>query len=135
MILAVSCFQYFGLLMPLSLMAAPADKTVWDGVYTADQASRGEAVYTQTCVRCHKPDLMGIEGALKGDDFMERRREDSLDTLFIDMKATMPRGKPGSLPDQTYTDIISYLLQKNGMPAGSTELRPDTLDNIQVVEK
>lgn len=72
---------------------------------------------------------------MKGEFFMERRREDSLETLFLDMKATMPRGNPGGLQDQTYADIISYLLQSNEMPAGSTELKPSMLDKIQVVGK
>ena len=110
-------------------------KTVWDGVYTSAQAQRGETSYTQSCFRCHKADLTGIEGAMKGDLFMERRREDTLETLFLDMKATMPRGNPGGLPDQTYADIISYLLQANEMPAGSEELKPDILDKIDVVGK
>jgi hypothetical protein len=117
------------------LAGAPADPTVWDGVYTTGQATRGQTAYTQYCVRCHKEDLMGIEGAMKGDFFMERRREDNLETLFLDMKATMPRGNPGGLPDQTYTDIISYLLQNNDMPAGSAELKPDALESIQLVGK
>jgi hypothetical protein len=78
---------------------------------------------------------MGIEGAMKGDFFMERRREDSLETLFLDMKATMPRGNPGGLPDQTYVDIISYLLKSNDMPGGSAELKPDLLDKVDVVGK
>ena len=69
---------------------------------------------------------------MKGEFFMERRREDNLETLFLDMKATMPRGNPGSLPDQTYVDIISYVLQTNEMPAGSTELKPDVLDKVDV---
>ena len=122
--------------MSLWLLATPAfAQTVWDGVYTQEQAQRGKTVFTQTCERCHKADLMGIEGAMKGDFFMERRREDSLETLFLDMKATMPRGNPGSLADQTYTDVISYLLQNNDMPAGKTELKPDLLEKIQVVGK
>jgi hypothetical protein len=78
---------------------------------------------------------MGIEGAMKGADFMERRREDALDTLFLDMKATMPRGNPGGLPDQTYADIISYILQSNEMPAGSDELKPESIATIDVVGK
>ena len=110
-------------------------KTVWDGVFTQSQAERGKAAYTQYCERCHKPDLLGIEGAMKGEFFMERRREDVLETLFIDMKATMPRGNAGKLPDETYVDIISYLLQSNEMPAGSAELKPDLLDKIDVVGK
>ena len=121
--------------VPLWLLAVPAEETVWNGVYTSAQAERGQAAYTQYCVRCHKPDLLGIEGAMKGEAFMERRREDNLETLFLDMKATMPRGNAGGLPDQIYTDIISYLLQNNEMPAGTTELKLGQLDKIQVVGK
>jgi mono/diheme cytochrome c family protein len=112
-----------------------AQKTVWDGVYTAAQAKRGETAYLQYCVACHKPDLNGIEGAMKGESFIERRREDNMETLFLDMKATMPRGNPGGLPDQTYTDIISYLLENNDMPAGAAELKPDLLEEVQLIGK
>jgi len=112
-----------------------AQQTVWDGVYTAAQARRGETAYMQYCVGCHKPDLLGIEGAMKGEPFIERRREDNLETLFLDMKATMPRGNPGGLPDQTYSDIVSYLLQNNDMPSGTNELKPDQLEKVQVVGK
>jgi hypothetical protein len=49
------------------------------------------------------------------------------------MKATMPRGNPGGLPDQTYTDIISYVLRENAMPAGLTELKPEELVNDDLV--
>ena len=55
-------------------------KTVWDGVYTSAQAERGQTSYAQYCIRRHKADLMGIEGAMKGEFFMERRREDTLET-------------------------------------------------------
>jgi mono/diheme cytochrome c family protein len=122
--------------VPLWFLAnAVFGQTVWDGVFTADQAKRGEAAYSQYCVRCHKADLLGIDGAMRGDLFMERRREDNLETLFLDMKATMPRGNPGGLPDQTYTDIISYLLQNNDMPAGTTELKAISLQKVQLVGK
>src|SRR6476646_1024889 len=110
-------------------------KTVWDGVFTGAQAQRGETSYTQYCLRCHKADLQGLEGAMKGELFLERRREDTLDTLFADMKATMPRGNPGGLPDQTYSDIISYILKSNDMPAGDVELKADSMDKIDVVGK
>jgi len=110
-------------------------QTVWDSVYTTAQAKRGETAYLEYCVRCHKPDLLGIEGAMKGEPFIERRREDNLETLFLDMKATMPRGNPGGLPDQTYADLVSYLLQNNEMPAGTNELKPDLMEKVQLVGK
>jgi hypothetical protein len=122
-------------LAPSWLLAAAAEKTVWDGVYTSSQAERGRLAYVEFCLRCHKADLTGIEGAMKGEFFIERRREDNLETLFLDMKATMPRGNPGGLPDQTYADIISYLLQNNAMPAGAAELKPEMLEHIDLVGK
>ncbi len=130
----------FCFLVPLWFLACSVtvcaqNKTVWDGIYSSAQASRGKDAYSQNCIACHKADLLGIEGAMKGEPFMERRREDNLETLFLDMKATMPRGRAGSLPDQMYTDIISYLLQSNEMPAGNTELKPDQLERIQLVGK
>jgi mono/diheme cytochrome c family protein len=127
---------WLGLSVPLWFFSTSLyAQTVWNGVYTAEQAKRGQSAYTQYCVNCHKPDLLGIEAAMKGEPFIERRREDNLETLFIDMKATMPRGNPGGLPDQTYTDIISYLLQSNDMPPGLTELKPSALEKVQLIRK
>jgi hypothetical protein len=110
-------------------------KTVWEGVFTEAQAQRGRSAYMQYCVSCHKADLLGIEASMKGEPFIERRREDNLETLFLDIKATMPRGNPGGLPDQTYVDIITYMLQNNEMPAGTAELTPELLEGTQLVGK
>src|SRR5262249_26321384 len=122
--------------VPLWFLSSPLfAQTVWGGVYTADQAKRGQTAYTQHCAACHKQDLQGIEGAMKGEQFMERRREDNLETFFLDIKATMPRGNPGGLPDQTYADLIAYFLQNNDMPSGSSELKRDVLEKIQLVGK
>ena len=41
-----------------------AGPDVWDGVYTEEQAKRGEALYSEHCVRCHGASLQGNgEGA------------------------------------------------------------------------
>jgi hypothetical protein len=42
----------------------------------------------------------------------------------------MPQKDPGSLPPETYVDIITFLLAQNGVPAGTAELPPD-LDALQ----
>jgi cytochrome c5 len=130
-------FQFFLCVsVPLLLSSASTfAKSVWEGVYTQAQAQRGQTAYTQYCIACHKADLLGIEAALRGEPFIERRREDTLDGLFLDMKATMPRRNPGSLPDQTYVDIIAFALQNNEMPAGNLELTPDLLDKTELVGK
>ena len=38
-------------------VAAAADKTVWDGVFTSAQATRGGAVYATECSGCHRDGL------------------------------------------------------------------------------
>ena len=67
-------------------------KTTWDGVYTAEQAARGEAGYNANCSRCHGEDLGGPNGRpLKGDDFADHYREYSLDILLRTLRTMPPR--------------------------------------------
>src|SRR5579871_1480576 len=40
-------------------VAQTKSKSVWDGVYTADQAKRGEERYGRQCGHCHGDDLEG----------------------------------------------------------------------------
>ena len=109
-------------------------RTVWDGVYTDAQAERGKIAYEANCVTCHKSDLTGIEDALKGEQFLERRREDNLDAIFAGIR-TMPLRKPGSLTNEVYLDLLSYVLQANAMPSGASELKMDALTQIRVIRK
>lgn len=109
--------------------------TVWQGVYTEDQAARGQSEYTAHCARCHRDDLGGYNNILKGARFMEKNRETSLYVLFDKTKTTMPRGAPASLSDQAYVDIVAYILKSNEFPTGATELRVEDLRAVQVVGK
>ena len=98
--------------------------TVWDGVYTAEQAARGEAVYASHCSSCHQADFSGTEEAspLSGDAFMQAWREDTVGNLYTRVRNLMPFDEPASLGDGAYLDSVAYLLQANGFPAGSREL-------------
>lgn len=109
-------------------------RTVWDGIYTEAQAERGKAAYETTCVACHKLDLTGVDDALKGERFFDKRREDNLEPFFAALK-TMPARNPGSLSNQVYLDILSYVLQANAIPSGAAELQVDALAQIRVVGK
>ena len=114
--------------------AAEDHKTVWEGVYTAAQASRGAQVYTQACSRCHQEDLSGYRSVLRGSHFMDQWREDNLRNLFTRVK-TMPPNAPGSLKDDAYVDIVAYILQANSFPAGAQNLEAKALDQIRVEAK
>ena len=45
----------------------------------------------------------------------------------------MPQRAAGSLSEQTYLDILSFILSTNMLPAGSKELTADALGDIQLV--
>ena len=98
--------------------------TVWDGVYTVEQASRGEAVYRNQCSSCHQADFSGTEEAspLSGDAFMQAWREDTVGNLYTRVRNLMPFDEPASLSDDAYLDSVAYLLQANGFPPGPREL-------------
>lgn len=104
--------------------AQESGTTVWDGVYTAEQAERGEAVYRSHCLSCHQADFSGTEeaSALSGEPFMESWREDTVGNLYTRIRNLMPFDEPASLGDDAYVDSVAYLLQVNGFPAGLREL-------------
>ena len=105
-----------------------ATRTVWDGVYTEAQAERGRTSYQQTCLSCHRDDLRGDSTApsLVGESFLFLWGDMELGELSARIQKVMPPERPGSLPVQTYTDIVAFILQKNAFPAGETELAAES---------
>lgn len=116
-------------------------KKVWDGVFTSEQAARGKAGYEGVCARCHGVPLTGggaDEGPpLKGSGFLSHWNNDTLASLYTKIRDTMPRTTPGTISDEVKIEILAYLLQQNGFPAGTAELTRDlpTLDNVRIVQK
>ena len=107
--------------------AHAADKNVWDGVFTSDQASRGKSAFEMSCARCHNLALIGSERgpAIKGSAFLAHWDRGGLSDLFIKIRDTMPEGGSGTVRDEQKIDILSYILQQNGFPAGTNELSLD----------
>ena len=112
---------------PLPQAATPpreGSQSVWDGIYTEEQAKRGGALYSENCARCHGPELTGGETApaLASSEFKETWSGLSVDDLFERIKISMPQDKPGSLSRQQTADILAFVLSRGGFPAGGTEL-------------
>ena len=116
-------------LMALQVVIAAqgSHSSVSEGVYTEEQAARGQVAYEQECAVCHRADLLGdgIAPALAGAAFDMRWGELSVGDMFGAMQTKMPLGAPGSLDRRTYADIASYVLKRNRFPAGGRELAPD----------
>jgi len=112
----------------VALTSAQAPRTVWDGVYTREQAQRGEKLYEQECGRCHGDDLTGIEAApaLTGSNFAATWEGVPLSDLVERMRVSMPQDKPGSLSRAQNADVLAYILQVSRFPAGEKPLEGQT---------
>ena len=111
---------------------------IWQGVYTAAQAERGKAVFNTACIRCHGGDLAGTTApALKGDRFQTTWGGEMIESLFGKIRDTMPPNFGTILDDQAKLDIVTYILQTNGFPTGSSELALASTDlaSVQILRK
>lgn len=104
--------------------SASESRSVWDGVYTEDQAKRGEPLYRAKCGSCHGDRLNGGESAspLTGGAFLANWNGLSLGDLFERIRITMPQDHPGKLARQHIADVLAFMLSANKFPAGKTEL-------------
>jgi mono/diheme cytochrome c family protein len=123
----------------MAVLAAVAGADVWSGVYTEAQARRGEALYAERCASCHAPDLSGIDQApaLTGGDFTTDWNDLSVNDLFERVRISMPADEPGTLERQQVADVLAFILQKNTLPSGQTELPTgaDALKGIKFLAK
>jgi mono/diheme cytochrome c family protein len=109
--------------------AAQASKAPQTGPsFTQAQAERGEAAYDHSCLDCHGSTLDNGEFGgppLKGASFARHWDAANVAALFGFMKAKMPPDRPGQLNDETYADLIAYILGENGYKPGDKELPAD----------
>jgi S-disulfanyl-L-cysteine oxidoreductase SoxD len=103
-------------------------RSVWDGVYTEEQANRGRALYGQECAMCHGDSLTGADEApaLVGGAFLANWDGLTVGDLFERIRISMPANRPGKLSREKVADVLSYLLAFNRFPGGSTELERQT---------
>jgi mono/diheme cytochrome c family protein len=115
-------------------VGAQAKKSVKEGVYTADQAKRGEPVYKEQCAACHGDDLAGSGPMppLAGNDFAKNWK--TVGDLFDKIHTSMPASAPGSLSEAQTADIIAYIFSVGKYPAGAAELpaKMDALTQITI---
>ena len=110
--------------------AAPAvaqeKRSVWDGVYSEEQAARGKDEYEYNCGNCHIHDLSGDSikdvPPLATNDFLSKWYGKSVKELLDYVSQNMPQDSRGSLGAKTYADVTAYILKVNMFPAGAQAL-------------
>lgn len=105
-----------------------ADPTTADGIFTVGQAERGYELFRSTCSECHDAEDWTETG------FKGRWEDQSVFQLWYYINDRMPYDDPWSLTRQQVTDVIAYILQLNGLPAGDVELGTDddTIDDYWI---
>ncbi len=109
-------------------------RSVWDGVYTEQQAERGHSIYHDKCETCHGASLTGESEAppLAGAQFLSNWNGLTVGDLFERIRKSMPLNAPGSLTGQQNADILAYLFSFNQFPAGKAEL-PNTAELLKQI--
>ena len=118
---------------PATTSSAPTTRrdepNTLDGIYAASQATRGAQLFDDLCSECH-------ESADWTDPaFLERWEEASVFRLWYWIYERMPHGNPGTLSRAQVTDALAYILELNGLPAGSADLASDddALDDYWII--
>ena len=118
---------------------AAASRSVWDGVFTKQQAARGQSVYAEVCLKCHAENLGGGEAGppLAGREFLERWNGKTAGNLYSVIRKTMPSDNPENLTNRQYADLVAYLFSVNEFPVGPKELDREmaALDQIRIERK
>jgi mono/diheme cytochrome c family protein len=113
--------------------------SVWEGLYTAAQAERGKATFDRSCSRCHNANLRGSDRGptLVGNEFLGSWLDGTLEALFSFIRDSMPDGNASTVTDARKADVLAYILERNGFPAGAAELPPDTskLEMVQLLRE
>ncbi len=102
---------------PAAAAPAPAPEApAGNAFYTTQQASRGDGLFRDNCVSCHS------SSEFAGASFQRRWRNRAVGDIYEFVLYSMPDDNPGGLPEQTYADIVAYMLSMNDFPSGDSEL-------------
>jgi S-disulfanyl-L-cysteine oxidoreductase SoxD len=105
-------------------------RTIRDGVFSAAQVTRGERSFVWECMDCHEVAEFTIARG-----YLEQMHGSTVWEIYDYVWRTMPEDRPSWLRPETYADILAYLFDAYGLPAGDTDLPTDreTLESIVVV--
>jgi mono/diheme cytochrome c family protein len=121
----------------LAVAAQTPTRSLWDGVFTTEQADRGRVQYAVTCARCHGGSLEGGMGAsLVGTSFWNEWREQSVADMVDYVAKNMPMGRQAApLSPTEAADLVAFVLSSNDLPAGPTALSVTSGTGIRIVPK
>jgi mono/diheme cytochrome c family protein len=132
----VAILSVCGFIVSMSFAVLGAQGKASAGVYTAEQATRGEALYKEMCAACHGDNLEGSGPMppLAGMDFLTNWKGKKLGDLYEKTQTTMPATAPGTLTPEQTADVLAFVLKSSKYSPGSTALegKMDALLPIEI---
>lgn len=109
---------------------AAVQKTTNDGIYSKAQADGAKAQFDKICADCH-PFTVAAKKKPKdvplGDEpFFENWDGRAVSQLATTIALTMPNDGSTSVSDEEALNLVAYILQQNGYPAGTAPLDKDS---------
>jgi mono/diheme cytochrome c family protein len=90
------------------------------GPFTQAQVTAGRNAFLTYCSGCHGPYLLGNSGPpLAGESFVEDWGGKSTAQLFRFASTNMPLNAAGILPEETYLNLVAFILAVNGAKPGN----------------
>jgi mono/diheme cytochrome c family protein len=95
-------------------------------------AQTGKTVYASNCIRCHGDKGQGVTGPAVIGPSANLVKYNTAKGLNDYISTAMPAFAPGSLPAQSYLQLLAYLLLENKFIVPGTTLEPARLDSIKL---
>ncbi|MDE2875523.1 MAG: cytochrome c [Gemmatimonadota bacterium] len=105
---------------PEAPVSAPANPPPTAGIFTASQADRGRTAFDEVCSDCH------TTSEFRGRTFQSNWGRRTVYSFFRTIRSTMPDDNPGGLEEETYLDVVTYILRINGHAAGTSEMTAES---------
>ena len=114
--------------------AALQKVTTNDGVYTKEQADGAKPQFDKICADCHPFTVAGKKKEkdlpLGEEPFFQSWEGRPLSEMISTIALTMPNDGSATVSDEEATNLVAYILQQNGYPAGSKPLTKETASAV-----
>ena len=128
---------FLGVVAVAGMPASASSQQVPLPQYTVAQVDAGEEIFQRVCAFCHESDLTGgDQGPPLSDAYFASSWGGYPVAEFLSfVRDEMPLTGPGSLSDDAYVEVVSYILSFNGIPAGEVPLTMGSPGIITIVAK
>ncbi len=113
---------------------APAAAPTAAGPTAGQLADQGKAVFASHCAKCHGDQGQGVTAPANIGPTAQLQKYNTAKGLYDYVSTLMPNDAPGSLSQQEYLQVVSYLLVQNKFVTPNTPIIPDTLQSIPLTK-